>query len=106
MRRNGVMHITAAGSSVSRVSEIAISIGMLKVPSPLELTPMRASGELVAGAATAAVPARRKNKAPRSMGSGLQSRRRQCHRRTALQQTAPLGRKPDQQSPVGQANQE
>jgi hypothetical protein len=60
MRRNGVMHITAAGSSVNSVREMAISIGKLSVPLPLELTPSFVKGEFAAGAATAAIPVSRK----------------------------------------------
>ena len=61
IRRNGVIDISAAGSSTIKVSDSAICMGRLSVVAD-PLAPNAASGELEAGALNAMVP----NRTPRN----------------------------------------
>jgi hypothetical protein len=104
IRRNGVMDISAAGSSTIKVSDSAICMGRLSVVAD-PLAPNAASGELVAGALNAIVPNRIPRNRVRSVnlvflpdGRGKGDLRR-------LQQIAAVRRQSDKQRPIRQTDQ-
>ena len=104
IRRNGVMDISAAGSSTIKVSDSAICIGRLSVVAE-PLAPNAASGELTAGAPNAMVPNRTPRIRFRSVnlvflpgGCGKSDLRR-------LQKIAAVGRQSNEQGAVRKADQ-
>ena len=99
IRRNGVMDISAAGSSTIKVSDSAICMGRLSVVAE-PLAPNAASGELAAGALNAMVPNRTPRNRVRKVNLVFLPDGRGKGDLCRFQQIAAVGRQSDEERPI------